>query len=285
MNTSSPLVSIGMPVRNGGALFREALASVVVQDHANLEIIISDNASTDETPDIIAEFQTRDPRIVAIRHQAMLPVMENFTCVLKQARGEFFAWAAHDDTRSPDFVSKLLPAFAEEATVLAFPDLLIRSSSESSGQLKPYNFANEGLSPLGRLRKQVMMQCFHIYGLWRLETLRSVDWRHGSWWPDMPLMAVAAYKGGFRHVSGPVFNYLEIVKSNEDRAREELGKKPHSRFANVSGLAWSCATTAWYTAGILPAVAAFAFVFEKYIRIAADRLVGGRFGFERTLAS
>ena len=60
MTDAQPLVSIGMPVRNGGALFREALASVVTQDYRNLEIIVSDNASTDDTADVVREFQKTD---------------------------------------------------------------------------------------------------------------------------------------------------------------------------------------------------------------------------------
>ncbi len=271
---SLPLVTVGMPVRNGGALFREALESVVTQDYPNLEIIISDNASTDGTAETIKEFQARDLRIVCVTQTSMLPAMDNFQHVLKHARGEFFLWAAHDDTRSQDFVSGLLKAFSDNRTVLAFPDLYIRNAPDQAGTLNVYEFENSELNPISRLRKQIMMQCFHIYGLWRLDTLRKVQWQHSGWWPDMPLMASAAYDGIFKHVSGPSFRYLEIIKSNEDRARAELGRKAHSRLRNIFGLAVACGVTAYRTFGLVPAMAAFAFVIEKYLRIAIARAFG-----------
>jgi glycosyltransferase involved in cell wall biosynthesis len=255
-------------VRNGGALFREALASVVAQDYANLEIVISDNASTDETPEIIREFQARDRRIVVHRQETLLPVMDNFLYVLHAARGEFFMWAAHDDLHSPDFVSGLLPAFDDPAVALAFPDLVVRGNTREAGFLRQYDFDNTRLAPLQRLRKQVMMQCFHIYGLWRRDFLTSIKWFYTAWWPDMPLMATAAYVRTFRHISGPSFIYLELPKTNRERAERQHNAAARSSVHNVFGLAFACARTAFANVGLLSAVAAFVFVVEKYARIA-----------------
>src|SRR5262249_51877158 len=55
------LVSVGVPVYNGAAELRRALDTLVAQTHRNLEIVISDNASTDATPEICREFAKRDP--------------------------------------------------------------------------------------------------------------------------------------------------------------------------------------------------------------------------------
>lgn len=269
---ATPLVTIGMPVRNGGALFRDALGSVVAQDYPNLEIVISDNASTDQTPEIISEFQARDPRIVLIRHEVMLPVMDNFTCVLNVAKGDFFAWAAHDDTRSVDFVSGLLTAFRDPDVVLAFPDLVIKAAPHENGALRAYDFDNSGMSPLGRLRKQVKMQCFHIYGLWRTNTLRSTQWHYTPWWPDMPLMTTVAYQGVFRYVKGPKFIYLEISKTNAERAAVSRAQ-PQSRLRNVIGLAHACWKTALANIGFVPALVVYVSVLEKYGRIFISRIL------------
>jgi glycosyltransferase involved in cell wall biosynthesis len=259
-----PLVSIGMPVRNGGALFREALASVVAQDYTNLEIIVSDNASTDETADIVREFQQRDPRIRYVRHEKMLRAFQNFRFVLDEARGDFFCWAAHDDTRSPDFISGMIPAFREEATILVFPDLFVRSVERGPLVQRKYDFENSQHSSLARMRKQVMMQCFHIYGLWRTRPIRELRWFYVSWWPDMPIMAALAYRGIFKYVAGPRFQYLEIAKTAEERAQYQDAASTASNVENVIRLAITCFRSLNAVAGLVPAMAAFFFVIEKY---------------------
>lgn len=100
-----PAVSIGMPVYNGGSCIRAALESLIAQTFTDFELIISDNASTDDTEPICREYAARDARICYIRHEKNRGASANFRFVLDQARGEFFMWAACDDVRSPDFVS------------------------------------------------------------------------------------------------------------------------------------------------------------------------------------
>ena len=91
-----PLVTIGMPIRNGDPYFELALESVLAQDYPNLEIVVSDNGSTDGTSGILARVAALDPRI-------RLPSVQdsqrfkNFEWVLRQARGRYFMWVADDD--------------------------------------------------------------------------------------------------------------------------------------------------------------------------------------------
>ena len=58
---NNPLVSIGMPVFNGEKSLAQALDALLEQDYSNLEVIISDNGSTDRTPMICQEFQKKVP--------------------------------------------------------------------------------------------------------------------------------------------------------------------------------------------------------------------------------
>jgi glycosyltransferase involved in cell wall biosynthesis len=58
-----PKLSVGLPVYNGEAFLRIALESIVTQDFPDFELILSDNASTDETAAICEEFARRDDRI------------------------------------------------------------------------------------------------------------------------------------------------------------------------------------------------------------------------------
>lgn len=110
------LVSVGVPVYNGGWELRRALETLINQTHRNLEIIVSDNASTDDTPDICREFAKRDPRVIYLRNEMNVGSTPNFAKVLHSARGEFFMWCGHDDWWAPEFVAENL------RVLLAHPD-------------------------------------------------------------------------------------------------------------------------------------------------------------------
>ncbi len=263
MTGDLPLVTIGMPVRNGGALFREALASVVAQDYPNLEIIISDNASTDETSDIVQEFQGRDARIRYVRQPELLDIFENFMFVLRESRGEFFAWAAHDDTRSINYVSQLLTAFSRPETVLAFGVLNIRNAPSGPVVKKSYDFDNANLAPLERMKKQGFQQCYQMYGLWRSSVLKSIRWAYTPWWIDLPLLVTAAGLGTFKFVPGAEFNYLEILKTDEQRASYHDILQASPKVVNVLRLLRATFLTAFRNLPPHRAAAAFLIVVAR----------------------
>lgn len=109
----APKVSIGMPVRNGEPHLRAALDSLVAQTFTDFELIVSDNASTDATGAICREYAAADARIRYVRQDEDLGAFANFRFVVEQAAGEYFMWAAADDTRAPGFVETNL-AFLED---------------------------------------------------------------------------------------------------------------------------------------------------------------------------
>ena len=84
---NQPLVSIGMAVYNGENYIREALDSLFEQDYTNFEIIISDNASTDATWDIIQEYANKDSRIRYFRQTQHFSSVINWNFVLSLAIG------------------------------------------------------------------------------------------------------------------------------------------------------------------------------------------------------
>jgi len=116
---SEPSLSIGMPVYNGAAFLNEALTALRGQTRDDFELIVSDNASTDDTPNIIAEHAAQDPRIRVIRQSENVGAINNFIATLDAAQAPFFMWAAADDTWSPDWVEHLLPV-AQARHCIAF---------------------------------------------------------------------------------------------------------------------------------------------------------------------
>lgn len=213
-----PLVTIGVPVRNGGDFLSWALESISQQNYPNIEIIISDNGSTDGTAGLIESYAANDSRVIRFRHDEPLTAYDNFMFLLDRAQGKYFMWAAHDDTRSDDFVNQLVNALEHsDDAVLAFPDLYITSSCGDNGEIRNYDFKTTELFPLARMWKASRMQCYHIYGLWRTDKLRRAAHVYCSWWPDLPIMTAAAFEGKFIHVDGARFTYYEILKTSEER--------------------------------------------------------------------
>lgn len=99
-----PAVSIGMPVYNGEKYLKTAVNALLSQSFTDFELIISDNASSDQTEAICRQYAARDSRIKYVRQRENRGASANFEFVLEEARGEYFMWAACDDTRSPDFI-------------------------------------------------------------------------------------------------------------------------------------------------------------------------------------
>ena len=105
------LVSVGIPTYNRAAALSEAIASCLAQTYANIEIIVSDNASTDGTPGLCAQWQRDEPRIKVIRQPRNIGRERNFGAVLEEASGELFIWLSDDDTLDPRCVEACVAGF------------------------------------------------------------------------------------------------------------------------------------------------------------------------------
>jgi len=113
-----PLVSIGLPVYNGERFLAQALDSLLGQSLSDLELIISDNASTDRTPDICREYAARDARIRYIRHEVNVGPRRNWNFVAEQARGRYFKWATANDFCDPQMLEKCAGAMSADVSVV-----------------------------------------------------------------------------------------------------------------------------------------------------------------------
>ena len=102
-NTARPLVSIGIPTYNrADSYLKQALKSALKQTYQNLEIIVADNCSTDNTEDFVNRIS--DSRIRYFRHNKNILVNDNFNFCLEKAKGEYFLLLHDDDLIDQDFV-------------------------------------------------------------------------------------------------------------------------------------------------------------------------------------
>lgn len=118
MATTSPHVSIGLPVYNGEPFLEATLDSLLAQTYPDFELIISDNASTDRTERICRAYAAKDRRIVYQRNEKNLGAAWNYNRVFELSRGEYFKWAAADDLCAPDFLQRCTEILAREPRVV-----------------------------------------------------------------------------------------------------------------------------------------------------------------------
>jgi len=105
-SSSNPLVSLCVPTWNRAAWLRASLDSIRAQDYDPVEILISDNGSTDDTESVCRQVAAEDPRIRYFRHPRNTGLYQNHNFLLDESRGEFMCFFHDHDTRSPRIVSE-----------------------------------------------------------------------------------------------------------------------------------------------------------------------------------
>jgi glycosyltransferase involved in cell wall biosynthesis len=120
--TAAPRLSIGLPVYNGENYLAETLDSLLGQSYENFELIISDNASTDGTAGICRCYMKQDSRIRYICQPRNIGLAPNHNFLVREARGELFKWADHDDLCARDLLASCVDALDE------YPDVVLAYS-------------------------------------------------------------------------------------------------------------------------------------------------------------
>jgi glycosyltransferase involved in cell wall biosynthesis len=105
-------VSVALPVRNGGAHLHEAIGSILRQTHADLELVVSDNHSTDETVEVARSFD--DPRLRLVRPSAPLSMAVSHRFAVEQTRGRYVAIMGADDIAAPRRLARQLDALERD---------------------------------------------------------------------------------------------------------------------------------------------------------------------------
>ncbi len=98
--------SIILPVHNGGAYLTEAVQSVLEQTYPHFELLVLENASTDDTAYILTTFS--DTRIKVFPSDRLLPMEENWGRAVQLDLAPYVTFLSHDDRLAPDFLSTVV---------------------------------------------------------------------------------------------------------------------------------------------------------------------------------
>jgi glycosyltransferase involved in cell wall biosynthesis len=217
---ATPQVSLGMPVYNGKAFIREALNSLLAQTFTDVELIISDNASTDETEIICREYADKDARIRYVRQAENRGAAANFQFVLNEAGGEYFMWVAADDLQSPNFLESLVSALEEDADLVCVMSD-VKNIDEHDKTLSISRLEDIRLTYVKRDWQKIRRRFFRnptsniffcIYGLFKKQQLVKVSLNyHGkikyAFSSEVPFLAQLALIGPIGSIAEPLKIY------------------------------------------------------------------------------
>ena len=108
------LVSVGIPTFNRAARLERAARSVLAQTHGELELVISDNASTDATSEVLAALGAADARVRAVRSAVNHGPTANFNVLYREMRGEYAMVLSDDDWLEEAYVARCRAALRED---------------------------------------------------------------------------------------------------------------------------------------------------------------------------
>ena len=114
----APRLSIGLPVYNSSTYVAESIEALLGQTFEDFELIISDNASTDDTGEICRRYEKLDSRVRYFRQSRNVGLAPNHNFCVTEARGELFKWGAGDDLYARDLIEKCVAALDENPQVV-----------------------------------------------------------------------------------------------------------------------------------------------------------------------
>src|SRR5206468_10701299 len=105
MTSNQPVkISVALPVYNGASYLRDAVDSILIQDYEDFELVVSDNCSTDETPQILADYAHRHKRVRVSRTESLLPQAANVNRAIGLCDAPWVKLFCHDDIMVPGWL-------------------------------------------------------------------------------------------------------------------------------------------------------------------------------------
>ena len=195
MNTSPPLVSVGIPTFNRAKKLAKCLESVLQQTYHNIEIIVSDNMSSDATPDVCYEFEHRDRGVKIFRQSKNIGSIPNFNFVRDKSKGEYFMWLGDDDWIDPDFIQSCVIFLENNLDYIAAGGRTIyyrENSLKFDGVTLSIKSKEPGVRMLDIMEQIVDAGTF--YSLYRVKLAKEISFLN-AWGADYYFLCEAAYYG------------------------------------------------------------------------------------------
>jgi hypothetical protein len=204
----SPRAVIGVPLYNNAGHLPEALESLLMQTFPDFALVLVDDVSTDETPEIAKRYQARDERISYVRNESRLGMVRNWRRAFELARErhpemEYFAWASDHDVWHPRWLGKVVEVLDGDADVVMAYPLSIGINDHGEVVKESWEFDTYGITDM---RKRVALASDNmaagdmVYSLFRADALERCGVYRLVLLPDRLLVNQLALHGQFKQV-------------------------------------------------------------------------------------
>lgn len=213
-----------MPVYNGAQYLPRTIESVLSQSFRDLELVISDNGSTDDTERICRAYAAADARVRYHRQPVNRGAAWNYNEVFQRAAGRYFKWAAADDVILPQMVERCVEVLDRDPdVVVCFPKTLIIDEKDY-----PVRSYDDGLhldSPAPderfRLLVRLLGECNAVFGVIRSDVLRRTRLIGSFIGADNCLLGELSLHGRFLQIPEELFLRRDHPKaSSRNKALE-----------------------------------------------------------------
>jgi len=198
-----PRVSVGMPAYNAAPFVAAAIEAVLAQTFADFELIVCDNASTDDTVAICERYTGLDSRVRLLRNGTNLGAHPNYRKAADAARGTYFKWASANDLIAANFLGECVRTLdAHPDAVLAFGSTVLFEIDPALGT--PYAdemnlLDDDALTRFRRCTERLQLNNI-LNGVLRLDALRAIQPLADYRGADNLLIAKLALLGKFIEV-------------------------------------------------------------------------------------
>jgi GT2 family glycosyltransferase len=240
-----PRISIGMPCYNSERWISPAIESLLAQSFEDFELIVSDNASSDGTWDIVQRYAAGDDRIRPYRNPENLGASANFNRVFELARAPYFKWASSNDWCAPGLLDACRNALdADPGAVLACPRAGMFTAVPGDGPDYPFGLDLRQGEPAERfvgslaIRRNIPMN-----GLIRSTALRRTELIRPYYGSDLVMISALALQGKLLELPQTLLfmrdtSETSTARMGADAVRRHYAPKSARRMTNQSLRNW-----------------------------------------------
>ena len=227
----SPLVSVILPVFNEASFISETINAISCQTYDRVEILISDNNSSDSTADICKDWAQKDSRVKFYKQDSNIGVHENHRFLIGKSRGEYIIWASGHDRWSENYLAETLAALENDHNaVLSYgTPCWIDEEGETLDRNSGW-YDTRGLSVVTRFCFVFWGKPNPILGLYRKEKFPDLG-NYNFVGADLVILCVLGLKGVFIH------SVNATLYRRQNRGKESYQsrmKRYHSEDININ---------------------------------------------------
>lgn len=249
-----PRLSVGLAVFNGENYLEESIESILAQTYTDFELIISDNASTDRTPDICKRYLD-DPRVRYHRNATNIGGANNENLTFTLARGEFFRNAAHDDICHSRLFEACVDALDRDPdAILCYTKII---EIDGDGEITGERLLGRATDPRPSVRFREMISRAHncelTYGVVRSAVLRQTSLQRNYTDSDRVMLGELAIMGRFIELDEGLFYKRYHTKNVYVDWRERMSWfDPDRRKGSLTFPHWVQVCYTWHVALTTP---------------------------------